>query len=215
MPYQNRVTPFSEIVAYPERGKWMGNRGCLHDDHQQLTKRRWTTLAWIICETEFKGRRRPIMASGKYTELFFLDEATALAAGHRPCGECRRDDYQRFKAFWLQANGSRLGDATPTIANIDKIIHQERVDRDGKQRTHTGSIDLLPNGTFITLDDPHTAYLVWDDTLREWSPAGYKPPIHRPKDRIVAVLTPESYVATLSAGYVPQVDFLRTNEQGA
>lgn len=210
MPYQNRVTPFSQIVTYPERGAWMGNRGCLHNDHQQLTRRRWTTLAWIICRLDFKGRRRPIMALGKYTELFFLDEATALAAGHRPCGECRREDYKRFKALWLQANGSLLGEAPPTIANIDRIIHQERVDRDSKQCTHTSVIDLLPNGAFITLDDPHTAYLVWDDMLCAWSPAGYRPLINRPKDRIVTVLTPASYIATLFAGYVPQVDCVRT-----
>jgi len=95
---QNRVTPFGDIVATPARGAWMGNRGVLHGSDRTLSRRRWTTRAWITCRLEFKDRHRRVMTPGRYTELFFLDEATALAAGHRPCGECRRHDFDRFRA---------------------------------------------------------------------------------------------------------------------
>jgi hypothetical protein len=206
MPRPNRVTPFGEIVACPERGTFMGNRGILHDNQGNLTVKRWTHSHWVTCVLEFKGRRHPIMAPGHYTELFFLDEATALAAGHRPCGECRRSDYNRFKALWLEANPSLIDEPSPRIGVVDRILHRERVNSySRRQVTFQAALADLPNGTFVTLDDSRTACLVWDDDLRVWSPQGYLHRIRRPPGAKVTVLTPRSIVNTLAAGYVPQV----------
>jgi hypothetical protein len=105
VPLQNRVTPFGELIAVPERGTWMGNRGgCFHTEGRQLSRRRYASKRWIVCALEFRGRHRTVMTPGRYTELFFLDEATAFAAGHRPCRECRHHDHKRFKAAWLYGN---------------------------------------------------------------------------------------------------------------
>ncbi|MCZ7545360.1 MAG: hypothetical protein M5R40_18390 [Anaerolineae bacterium] len=170
MPRQNRVTPFGEIVAYPERGLFMGNRGILVDAHGNLTRRRWSSPAWITCALEFKGRRLPLMEPGHNTQLFFLDEATALAAGHRPCGECRRADFDRFKALWLEANAARVAGPLPRIGQIDRAIHVERVHaRQRTQLTYRDSLDALANGVFVTLDDARAAYLVWDGVLWRWT----------------------------------------------
>ncbi len=206
MPRQNRVTPFNEIVAYPERGTFTGNRGVLHDAAGRITGRRWTTRRWIICLLEFKGWWRPIMQPGRYTELFFLDEATALAAGHRPCRECRRADHERFKQCWLAGNPGRLSEIAPGIAAIDRILHEDRLIAGTKrQRTTRAEIDDLPDGTFITLDDEAQALLVWGDRLLVWSPAGYSSALPRPGQRMVTVLTPRSTVNALAAGYTPTV----------
>ena len=126
MPRQNRVDPFGKLIAVPARGTMLGNRGCLHDDSGRIV-RRWTTRAWISCRLSFKDRRRPIMTPNRWTELFFLDEATAFAAGHRPCGECRREDYVRFKQSWV--HGSPQYDLTvkTPIEKIDLILQRERV----------------------------------------------------------------------------------------
>ena len=200
------MTPFGEIVAYPERGAFMGNRGVLLDPHGYLTCRRWSTPAWIICVLEFKGRRIPVAAPGHNTQLFFLDEATALAAGHRPCGECRRADFDRFKSLWLDANPRLIPEPHPGIRQIDRILHAERVhSRTGAKVTYREDIGALANGVFITLEDERAAYLVWGDALWRWSPRGYSEPINRPRNTAVTVLTPRSIARTLAAGYVPVV----------
>jgi hypothetical protein len=203
MPYQNRVTPFGQIIAVPERGTMMGNRGILHDASGQL-KRGWATKAWIICSLALRPGRKPLpmMAPGHYTPLFFLDEATALAAGHRPCAECRRPAYTRFKSLWLQANTDLIQQAHPPIAAIDAILHRERLTERREKRVYQAPLTDLPIGTFITLDD--AAYLVWEENLLRWSPAGYVEIQPKPGDTVVNVLTPASVVKTLAAGYVPE-----------
>jgi hypothetical protein len=195
---QNRVTPFGEIVAVPERGTFTGNRGILHDDQRRLTSRRWTTHAWIVCLLEFKDRHREVMTPGTWTELFFLDEATALAAGHRPCGECRRADYARFKACWIAGNHAA------TIQQIDRQLHAERVaPRTHAKVTYEAEINNLPDSVMIALNGD--AYLIWRGDLLKWSPGGYHERIAQPNAGTVTVLTPRSTVNAIRAGYVPQV----------
>lgn len=177
----------------------MGNRGILHDEHRQLTSRRWASNVWITCRLEFKGWKRQVMSPGSYTELFFLDEATALSAGHRPCAECRREDYNRFKACWQLGNPHI---AVRTIKDIDRQLHQERIGTGRQKRTYQAVINTLPNGTFIALDGQ--AYLVWDQDLLLWSPNGYHQRLSRMDDTEVTVLTPPSIVNALRAGYIPQ-----------
>lgn len=197
-PRQNRVTPFGEIVAIPERGAWTGNRGCLHDDQGRLGRARWRSPAWIACRLDWKGWRRPIMAPGRWTELFFLDEATAFAAGHRPCAYCRREDFNRFAAA---AAGAFEG-AVPRAPALDARLHAERLDGRGK-RLHAGRLGDLPDGAMVALDG--AAWLVWQGGLRPWSAAGYGPPLGLDPDRVVQALTPPLAMAAMHAGYFPQV----------
>lgn len=204
MPKQNRVTPFGEIVAIPERGGWMGNRGLLHDP-QQVIRRSWRLKAWITCKLSFKERQREVMSPGKYTELFFLDEATALAAGHRPCAECRRADYNRFKSLWLAANHDLIPQENPRIREIDAIIHQERIDEIGRKKTFTATLDSLPDGVFAVHPDTMAPALLRDNRLWQWSPAGYLPSRLRTDHLSVEVLTAASLVKTISHGYSPQI----------
>lgn len=202
-PLQNRVTPFAEIVAVPERGMFMGNRGSLHNDHKELTGRKWTTLRWITCVLEFKGRRRELMHPGYYTELFFLDEATAFAAGHRPCAECRRGDYNRFMELWQVVHG---GVGRARANDVDAVLHEERVTEEKQQRRWSARLDELPSGTMVARKDaPGTALLWHDGRLWAWSPGGYGAG-ERPAGGIdVDVLTPPSIVRVFAAGYVPVV----------
>ncbi len=196
-PLQNRVTPFGEIIAVPERGAWTGNCGILIDDQRRL-RRRWTTQAWIICRLQFKGRHRAVMLPRTWTELFFLDEATALAAGHRPCGECRRADYARFKAAWI------VGNHPATIHEIDRTLHHERVEpRTRRKISYEAELSTLPDGVMVALGE--LAYLWWGRRLRAWSSGGYADPLPAADDQVVTVLTPRSTVAAMLAGYVPQV----------
>lgn len=206
MPRMNRVDPWGELIATEARGTLMGNRGRLHDDEGNIV-RRWTTRAWIACRLDFKGRQRPIMAPDRYTELFFLDEATALAAGHRPCAECRREDYRRFKAAWIAGNAALgLTSATP-VAKIDAILQRDRVAGPPlfTKVYHDAELDRLPDGVFIAGDAPHDAWLVWGDDLLHWTPSGYDETRVRPEARTVQVLTPRSIVAAIEAGYRPGV----------
>lgn len=194
MPRQNRVTPFGTLIADPARGTFMGNRGCLHDAEGRLKGRLSTTRAWICCLTAFKDRRRPLLRPGRYTELFFLDEATALAAGHRPCAECRRADYSRFRAAWRAAGlpGTRAPE-------IDATLDADR--RDGRvQRHHEARAKSLPDGAMILCDGEPA--LIHGGSLRPWFPGGYGPPRDRP-EAAVTVLTPASVVRVLAAGYAP------------
>lgn len=203
MPLQNRVTPTGEIVALSGRGLVMGNRGVLHDGRRQIV-RMTQVKRWIACRLEFRGRHRRVMTPGSYTELFFLDEATAFAAGHRPCAECRNADYKRFRALWE----SRFG--VPAGADaMDAVLHRERLDHNRK-RTWRENLDALPDGTFVMLDDG--PYIVWGNELAAWSDAGYRARIPRPAQSEVPVLTPPSIVGIFKAGYRPEVHPTLTRE---
>ena len=196
-PRQNRVTPFSELIADPGRGLVYGNRGCLHDEHGQV-RRRYNGKRWIACRLAFKGwHRKALMQPGKFTEFFFLDEATAFAAGHRPCALCRREDYTAFLERWaLSHPGMSRAD------DIDAVLHHERVDVGSRrQRTHRAELDDLPNGAFVVWDDePH---LVLGDRLRRWTPAGYDVSALRPAGTTVTMLTPPSLVEVIRRRVAP------------
>jgi hypothetical protein len=194
MPLRNRVTPLGELVEDPARGLVYGNRGCLHDAEGRI-RRPFAVRRWIACRLEFKGRRRtPLMQPGRYTELFFLDEATALAAGHRPCAECRREDYDRFVRIWRRRYPDDVGaDA------IDARLHDERVDPATRaHRLHAVGLDGLPDGAFVLEDG--APCLVLGDAFLRWSPVGYASREPRPSGRGTLV-TPPSLVAVLRAGW--------------
>jgi hypothetical protein len=197
MPLQNRVTPFGEIVADPHRGLFTGNRGIIHDPATKtLLKKRWSSPAWLTCVCEFRGRRRKVMGGRSWTELFFLDEATAFAAGHRPCFYCRRDDANRFRAAWEPGNGV----ADVLAPEIDAVLHRERLDRGGK-RLHAlpMRLDRLPDGTMVS--SGAASYLIAQGRALQWSPAGYRAPSAPISDAML--LTPPSTVRAFSAGYRP------------
>lgn len=197
MPLQNRVDPFGRLIQTPARGAWMGNRGLLHDRTQTL-RRPYRLRAWLICLLEFKGRRRPVMAPGQYTELFFLDEATALAAGHRPCAECRRADHRRFRGAAEVGRGVRFERA----ADLDAVLHADRLAPDGSRRTYRAVVADLPDGVFVVLDgEPWLKHHV---RLHRWTPVGYAE--SRPVDGGDAeVITPRVTVEALGAGYLTQI----------
>ncbi|MGE4546092.1 MAG: hypothetical protein AB7D06_18540 [Pedobacter sp.] len=206
MPRQNRVTPFGELIATNARGMFMGNRGVLHDSDGQLTSKRWTHPHWIICRLEFKGRKRTLMSPGCYTELFFTDEAVALAAGHRPCAECRREDFNRFKAAWIEGN-SHLGFSSKTsIGEIDRVLQMERVNRSHRKITYQDRLGNLPDGTFFTaLGSPGIFICIWQGALWRWTPESYAEFGSLGADVMVEVLTPASTVNAMKAGFVPVV----------
>ncbi len=197
MPRTNRVTPAGAIVAVADRGTFLGNRGVLHDSEGRI-KRPWRVRRWIVCELEFRGRRRAIMTPDRYTELFFLDEATALAAGHRPCFECRRARFQAFLEAWPHAiEGPSRADA------VDAVLHAERVGPNRSKRTHEAGLDDLPDGAFILQDD--VPRLVLGGFLLAWTPGGYGKRTPRPRGGRAALLTPPSTVAAIRAGYEPVI----------
>ena len=193
MPLQNRVTPLGELVAHPARGLVYGNRGCLHDTSGRI-RRHHAGKRWIACLLEFKGRRRRLLQPGSYTELFFLDEATAFAAGHRPCAECRRADYARV----LQLTGARGAD------ELDARLHKERLGPLRRAR-----VVSLPRGAFAAYAG--LAHLVTEDGLRPWSPSGYGAVV--PATGTVAVLTPSTLVGVLASGWQGLVPLLADDEQ--
>jgi hypothetical protein len=198
MPLQNRVDPFGELIATPARGLFMGNRGGrFHTDAQKLTTRRWVSRQWICCVTEFRGRRRDVWGRF-YTELFFLDEPTAFAAGHRPCFECRRKDAEVFAEYWRKGRKLRR---RPRAAEIDEVLHRERLNGRAK-RLHRCKIDSLPDGALFTLDG--AAFAVRGKALLRWTPEGYDAPMPRPRRAMVDVLTPPAILEVLSAGYRPR-----------
>jgi hypothetical protein len=201
MPRQNRVTPFGEIVATPERGTFMGNRGVLHDDMGHI-RRSWQVKRWLLCLREFRDRKRTVMTPNRYTELFFLDEATGLAAGHRPCFECRRDRFTAFVNAWPRDANSPL----PCAAALDDQLHTERLDRHRKKQTFLASLDELPDGVIVQqVGTPDQAYLIWRGRLLLWSPGGYLKNVRPREGEDVLVLTPRSTVEALRAGYAPEV----------
>jgi hypothetical protein len=202
MPLQNRVTPLSELVADPARGLVYGNRGCLHDEQGRI-RRRYNGKRWIGCRLEFRGwLRRPLLQPGRFTELFFLDEATAFAAGHRPCALCRRADYDRFAETWRELHPGQVG-----VDAIDAQLHSERVAPGTRaQRHHVASFDDLPDGAFVLHEG--SPCLVFGQNLLGWAPAGYVGRTPRPTGREAVVITPPSLVAVLRAGWEPLVPFL-------
>jgi hypothetical protein len=202
MPLQNRVTPFGDLVADPARGLVYGNRGCLHDDDRRI-RRRFNGKRWIACRLEFRDwRRDSLMQPGYFTELFFLDEVTALAAGHRPCALCRREDYKTLAALWHDLHPGQHGaDA------IDSQLHSERValERDG-QLHHKAALDDLPDGAFVV--DHDQAWLVLDRKLLQWTVRGYSARKVRPSGQAAVVITPPSLVALLRKGWSPLVPLI-------
>lgn len=207
MTLQNRVDPFGQIHADPARGTMFGNRGgCFHRE-KQLVGRPWASDRWTCCLLEFKGRRRPeLMAPGLYTELFFLDEATAFAAGHRPCMECRRPDAKRFIEAWSRAHLGP-GQQLKTVSHVDQIAHRERVDpKAWRQRTSRVQLSTLPDGVFVTTDtEPGVPKLLWRGRLLPWSFEGYGAPERVDDDGPVTMLTPPSFAIAFAAGYGPGV----------
>lgn len=200
MPYQNRVDPFGTLIASSARGTWMGNRGILHNDYKQIT----CTHAhqnWVTCSLTFNGRKRTIMAAGRYTELFFLDEATSFAAGHRPCAECRRQRYNEFTAVWRKTQEDpELGRSL--AQTIDRVLHAHRIARGGRKVTFQSTASDLPDGTMVTADK--SAVLLWQNRQYDWSSDGYEPR-RDPLTGTVTVLTPKPVVDMFAAGFVPTV----------
>ena len=198
MPWRNRVTPAGEIVTATGRGSLMGNRGVLIDAERRLV-RDSQVRRWIACRLEFRGRHRRVMTPGTWTELFFLDEATALSAGHRPCAECRHADFRMFQAAWRSAFPQ-----TDTHADaLDEVLHAERRSGPWLKRTHRAPVATLPDGAYIALDDH--AWLVHCDALHAWTADGYAERRTRPTTGEVTVLTPPSIVGVLQAGYPARV----------
>jgi hypothetical protein len=194
MPLRNRVTPLGELIADPARGLVYGNRGCLHDAQGRI-RRGWATRRWIACRLRFKDwRRGPLLQPGRFTELFFLDEATAFAAGHRPCALCRREDYDRFRALL----------AEPGADAVDDRLHGERV-AGRERRLHVAALDELPDGAFVLRDG--APWLVRGAELLRWTPAGYAERAPR-RDGEAALLTPPSLVVALRAGWDGAVPLL-------
>jgi hypothetical protein len=199
---QNRVDPFGNIIKTPYRGAWLGNRGVIHNDKKEIV-RPFKIKAWITCALAFRGRHREVMMPDRWTELFFLDEATAFSAGHRPCFQCRYKDHQRFKTFWLKGNPQYGFTMKTPIAKIDDIIQSERIAADKSKVMYEEDLKALPDGTFVKYHNQ--PYLLNKHQLFLWSPAGYEQGIPLPKTDKVTVLTPRSIVNMFSAGYVPHI----------
>lgn len=197
MTLQNRVLPTGEIRAIPARGTFTGNRGVLHDDQRRLGTARWRHKAWITCALQFKDFHRVPMTPGRWTELFFLDEAVALAAGHRPCAYCRRPAFTAWREAWTKATGVRA-----FAPDMDACLHKARVRRDRSQVRHAAVADSLPEGAFLLWQDrPH---LVTARGIHPYSPEGYGAPLTRPEGT-VTVLTPEPTIAVLRHGFRPEL----------
>jgi len=202
MPLRNRVTPLSELIVDPGRGLVYGNRGCLHDATGRI-RRRYNGRRWIACRLEFRGwHREPLLQPGRFTELFFLDEATAFAAGHRPCALCRHDDYARFASIWRQLHPGQLGaDA------IDAQLHAERVAAGTRAQLHReASLDELPDGSFVLWQG--APRLVLGAELLGWTASGYAGRMSRPARQTVLAITPPSLLAVLRTGWEPEVPLL-------
>jgi hypothetical protein len=196
VPLQNRVSPFGELFAGAARGAFMGNRGGrIHDAGQRLGRRRWASKQWICCQLDFKDRHRRVWSDG-YTELFFLDEVTALAAGNRPCFECRRADANAFAQSWGRSTGQK-----PSAPKMDDVLHAQRLDGRGK-RVHHRPLSDLPDGAMIEQDGE--VYAVKAGMMLHWSPSGYRPQCSHPKAGMALVLTPPATLDVLTCGYRPR-----------
>ena len=196
MPLQNRVLPTGEIVAHPARGMFVGNRGIIHDPATKtLLRKRWSTDAWIACVLEFRGRRRRVMERRSWTELFFLDEATSFAAGHRPCFYCRREDANRFRAAWAKGNRMR----EPRAPEMDAVLHRERLASAKRLHPLPMRIEKLPDGTMVRAGEE--SFLIAGGKALLWSPSGYRKARGEIAD--AKLLTPPSIVRAFAAGYRP------------
>jgi hypothetical protein len=200
MPLQNRVDPFGTLFRTPARGTMMGNRGGqIHDSNQQIV-RAYASRRWIACVLEFRGRHRTVMSDHRYTELFFLDEAVAFAAGHRPCAECRRERFNAFQDAWQRQK--KL--VQPVYADeIDLELHRERIDQRKQKVTYQAALKSLPQGCFVEIEN--SAYLLWNSSLLLWTPEGYARRDISASNLRVNVLTPQSIVECFRNGYKPAV----------
>jgi hypothetical protein len=196
VPLQNRVTPFGELVAVPARGTFTGNRGIIHDPASKTLVRRWSSKAWLVCLLDFEDRHREVWAKRSWSELFFLDEATALAAGHRPCFHCRRAAANAFRAAW--AGGGPL----PSALEMDATLHAQRLDR-GEKRLHPllDRAGNLPDGSMVAAGK--RAFIVVGGKFAEWTVEGYRPVAELPP--LDGMLTPPATVAALRRGYRPVI----------
>ena len=195
MPLQNRITPSGDLIATPHRGLFTGNRGIIHDPATKTLTRRWAGNAWLTCVCEFRGRRREVMGGRSWTELFFLDEATALSAGHRPCFYCRRDDANRFRAAWEK--GNRTGEVL--APEMDAVLHRERLASCKKLHPLREAIEKLPDGTMVRSGEE--SFLITGGKALMWSPDGYRAVKGGISD--ARLLTPPSIVRAFMAGYRP------------
>jgi hypothetical protein len=197
---QNRVDPFGNFIKTEARGTLWGNRGALHKDGQEILKA-FKLEQWITCTLDYKGIRRQIMAPNHLTELFFLDEATSFAAGHRPCALCRRSAFDAFKASWLKGNPSFGFDAKTSIKDIDHVIHNERINESGEKITYEERTEKIPDGVMIVYQG--NPFLIRQEMLHLWTAFGYEKPIAVPHIDKLIVLTPKSVVNAFRAGYHP------------
>lgn len=201
MPKQNRVTPFGDLIATTSRGTMMGNRGCLHDKDGNVTMRS-ARRAWVTCLLEFNDRKRQVMSPGQYTELFFLDEATALAAGHRPCATCQRDRFKEFKSIWARASEN----LDVALDEIDGVLLAQRLASGSSQSMWRSKLSDLPDGVMvIRAAQPQTALLLWKGQLFPWTPAGYLAPSKPAPGEVVSVITPQAVCSAMSLGFLPKI----------
>lgn len=203
-PAGNRVSPFGQVIAAPGRGGWMGNRGVLHaGTGARVTVRNYRGQAWITCVLDFRGRRVPQWQPGRYTPLFFLDEAVSLAAGHRPCAECRRADFNEFRSAWLQFTGDAV---PPRAPQLDAVLHGQRLPLDaGARPLFRASWPDLPDGAFVLVEQGPA--VVVQDRLTQWRPDNtYGAPVARPRGGTASVITPPASLGALRAGYPVQID---------
>ncbi len=203
MALQNRVDPFGSLQSTKARGSLLGNRGQLHDAGKNII-RSWKSRAWVTCSLEYGDIRRTIFSPTSYSELFFLDEATAFAAGHRPCGSCRNKRYREFKSKWLAANPEAISEKKPSIAAMDKVLHAERVAHDGGKNTFEAGVKTLPFGTFVECNG--VAFVVAGENLLPWSFHGYGEAISISEVApVLTVLTPKSIVSLFRYGFQPDL----------
>ena len=186
----------------------MGNRGGALHDHKREIVRQYASRRWITCLLKFKGRHRAVMSPGRYTELFFLDEAVALAAGHRPCAECRRERFNAFRAAWRLSAFNVAWRREPIgdflyADDIDRELHCTRIRGRREKVTYSAGLKSLPDGCFVQIDD--AGYLVWREALLRWSPEGYVEKHRLSGHEVVTVLTPEPIVRCLQHGYRPEI----------
>jgi hypothetical protein len=200
MPLQNRVDPWGNILATPARGTLLGNRGILHNSKKQIIKN-YQHQGWVTCKLKFKGRKRKLMSPHNFTELFFLDEATAFAAGHRPCCECRRERYNEFKDYWVKAN-LKMQPSEVKAAVINKLLHNDRINK-GAKATYKAKTRDLPDGTIFSSNNQ--AYLIFGGTVHLWSFGGYTSQDNTNLPDEVDVLTPKTIVNAFRLGFKPEV----------
>jgi len=203
MPLQNRVDPWGRLQAVSAHGAMLGNRGVLHDEQKNIV-RTWRSKAWITCQLRFEGITRAVFSPDSYSELFFLDEATAFSAGHRPCADCRRERFREFKSAWIGANREKLTSDDPTIAEIDNLLQAERTAQGVEKITFAAKGGELPPGTFIEIDGE--AMLIWRGKMRPWTFEGYGKGRELPLSlATVRILTPATVVRVFATGFAPQV----------